>query len=171
MTKLQLTVNGRRTTIEADPDTPFLYVLRNDLGLHAAKFGCGLGQCGACTVLVGGRATQSCVTPVKAVAKQRITTLEGLGSPERPHPLQAAFIEEQAAQCGYCANGMVMAGAALLERQPRPTEDEVKAALAGHLCRCGTHARILRAVLRAAQALPAPRAPRGWRALGGHPRG
>lgn len=157
MAKLQLTVNGRRTTVEADPGTPLLYVLRNDLGLRAAKFGCGLGQCGACAVLVGGRVTLSCVTPVTAVARLRITTLEGLGSPERPHPLQAAFIEEQAAQCGYCVNGMVMAAAALLERRRRPTEDQVKAALAGHLCRCGTHARILRAVMRAARALPAPR--------------
>lgn len=168
MAKLQLTVNGRRTTVEADPDTPLLYVLRNDLGLHAAKFGCGLGQCGACTVLVGGRATQSCVTPVGSVAKQRITTLEGLGSPERPHPLQTAFIEAQAAQCGYCVNGMVMGAAALLDRHRRPTEDEVKAALAGYLCRCGTHARVLRAVLRAAQALPPTKAPRGRQALGGH---
>jgi len=153
MTKLTLRVNGRRKTVEADPDTPLLYVLRNDLGLRAAKFGCGLGQCGACTVLVGGRATQSCVTPVGMAAKQPITTLEGLGSPRRPHPLQAAFITEQAAQCGYCASGMVMAAKAFLDRNPRPTEEQVKAALAGNLCRCGTHARILHAVLRAARAL------------------
>ena len=163
MAKLALLVNGRRTTIEADPDTPLLYVLRNDLGLHAAKFGCGLGQCGACTVLVNGRATLSCVTPVKAVTRQPITTLEGLGSPERPHPLQAAFVEEQAAQCGYCVNGMVMAAKALLDREPRPTADRVKAALAGYLCRCGTHVRILRAVLRAAQAPGATKAPAGKR--------
>ena len=163
MAKIALTVNGRRTSVEADPDTPLLYVLRNDLGLHAAKFGCGLGQCGACTVLVGGRATQSCVTPVKVVAKQPITTLEGLGSPERPHPLQAAFIEEQAAQCGYCVNGMVMAAKALLDLRPRPTEDQVKAALAGNLCRCGTHVRIVRAVLRTAQAERAAPAPEGKR--------
>ncbi len=152
MAKFALTVNGRRATVEADPDTPLLYVLRNDLGLHAAKFGCGLGQCGACTVLVGGRATRSCVIPVKAIAAQPVTTLEGLGSPERPHPLQAAFIDEQAAQCGYCIGGMVMAAKALLDRRPRPTEDQVKSALAGNLCRCGTHVRIVRAVLRASKA-------------------
>ena len=161
MAKIALTVNGRRTSVEADPDTPLLYVLRNDLGLRAAKFGCGLGQCGACTVLVGGRATRSCETPVRTVAGQPITTLEGLGSPERPHPLQAAFIEEQAAQCGYCVNGMVMAAKALLDRRPRPTEDQVKSALAGNLCRCGTHVRIVRAVLRAAER--AARAPEGKR--------
>ncbi len=162
MAKLALTVNGRRTTVETDPDTPLLYVLRNDLGLYATKFGCGLGQCGACTVLVDGRAVQACRIPVKAGVKRRITTLEGLGSPERPHPLQTAFIEEQAAQCGYCINGMVMAAKALLDRQPRPTEDQVKAALAGNLCRCGTHTRIVRAVLRAAQVLGAT-APEGKR--------
>jgi nicotinate dehydrogenase subunit A len=163
MAKLALLVNGRRTTIEADPDTPLLYVLRNDLGLHAAKFGCGLGQCGACTVLVNGRATLSCVTPVRTVASKPITTLEGLGSPTLPHPLQAAFVEEQAAQCGYCVNGMVMAAKALLDREPHPTEAQVKAALAGHLCRCVTHVRILRAVLRAAQAPGGGRAPEGTR--------
>lgn len=153
MAKLSLTVNGRRTTVEADPETPLLYVLRDDLGLHAAKFGCGLGQCGACTVLVGGRATRSCMTPVRTVARQPVTTLEGLGSPDRPDPLQAAFIKEQAAQCGYCINGMVMTAKAFLDRNPRPTEAQVKSALAGNLCRCGTHVRIVRAVLRAARAL------------------
>lgn len=152
MAKLTLIVNGDRAIVEADPDTPLLYILRNDLGLHAAKFGCGLGQCGACTVLVGGRATRSCITPVKVVARRPITTLEGLGSPDRPHRLQAAFIEEQAAQCGYCVTGMIMAAKAFLDRHPRPTEDEVKAALADNLCRCGTHVRIVRAVLRAAHA-------------------
>ena len=163
MAKIALTVNGRRTSVEADPDTPLLYVLRNDLALHAAKFGCGLGQCGACMVLVGGRATRSCETPVRTVAGQPITTLEGLGSPERPHPLQAAFIEEQAAQSGYCINGMVMAAKSLLDRRPRPTEDQVKSALAGNLCRCGTHVRIVRAVLRAAQAQRVTPAPEGKR--------
>ena len=157
MAKLTLIVNGSRTTVEADPETPLLYVLRNDLGLRAAKFGCGLGQCGACTVLLKGREVRSCVTPVRAAALQPITTLEGLGTPERPHPLQAAFIEEQAAQCGYCIPGMVMTAKLLLDRTPRPTESQVKAALAGNLCRCGTHARILQAVLRAAQAMDGKR--------------
>lgn len=157
MAKLSLIVNGRRTGVDADPETPLLYVLRNDLGLHAAKFGCGLGQCGACTVLVDGRATLSCITPLKAVGSRSVTTLEGLGSPERPHPLQAAFIEEQAAQCGYCVAGIVMRAKALLDRNPRPTEDQVKAALAGNLCRCGTHVRIVRAVLQAARTLAARR--------------
>jgi len=152
MAKFSLSVNGRRRRIEADPDTPLLYILRNDLGLHAAKFGCGLGQCGACTVIVGGRAVPSCVTTVSTAARQPITTLEGLGSPERPHPVQAAFIEEQAAQCGYCINGMVMAAKSLLDRNPRPTESQVKDALAANLCRCGTHSRIVSAVLKAATA-------------------
>lgn len=157
MAKLSLIVNGRRTRVDADPETPLLYVLRNDLRLHAAKFGCGLGQCGACTVLVDGRATLSCITPLKAVGSRSVTTLEGLGSPEQPHPLQAAFIEEQAAQCGYCVAGIVMRAKALLDRTPRPTEDQVKAALAGNLCRCGTHVRIVRAVLQAARTLAARR--------------
>lgn len=157
MAKLSLIVNGRRTGVDADPETPLLYVLRNDLGLHAAKFGCGLGQYGACTVLVDGRATLSCITPLKAVGSRSVTTLEGLGSPEQPHPLQAAFIEEQAAQCGYCVAGIVMRAKALLDRNPRPTEDQVKAALAGNLCRCGTHVRIVRAVLQAARTLAARR--------------
>ncbi len=152
MAKHILIVNGRRTIVEADPETPLLYVLRNDLGLRAAKFGCGLGQCGACTVLLKGREVRSCVMPVRAATQQPITTLEGLGTPERPHPLQAAFIEEQAAQCGYCIVGMVMSAAAMLNRTPRPTESQVKDALAGNLCRCGTHARIVQAVLQAAQA-------------------
>ena len=152
MAKISLIVNGRRRSVEADPDAPLLYILRNDLGLHAAKFGCGLGQCGACTVIVGGRAVRSCVIPASAAARLSITTLEGLGSPERPHPVQAAFIEEQAAQCGYCVNGMVMAAKSLLDRNPRPTESQVKNALAGILCRCGTHSRIVSAVLKAAKA-------------------
>jgi nicotinate dehydrogenase subunit A len=152
MAKLSLTVNGRRRSVEADPDTPLLYVLRNDLGLRAAKYGCGLGQCGACTVQLGGRAVPSCITPVSAALRQPITTVEGLGSPERPHPLQAAFIQEQAAQCGYCIAGMVMSAKALLDRVPRPTEAQIKEALAGNLCRCGTYPRILAAVLQAAKA-------------------
>jgi nicotinate dehydrogenase subunit A len=152
MAKLSLIVNGRRRSVEADPDAPLLYILRNDLGLRAAKFGCGLGQCGACTVIVGSRAVRSCVIPASAAARLPITTLEGLGSPERPHPVQAAFIEEQAAQCGYCVNGMVMAAKSLLDRNPRPTESQVKNALAGILCRCGTHSRIVSAVLKAAKA-------------------
>jgi nicotinate dehydrogenase subunit A len=129
-----------------------LYVLRNDLELNGAKFGCGLAQCGACTVLIDGKAVRSCVTPISAVAKSEITTIEGIGSLDKPHALQRAFIEEQAAQCGYCINGMIMSAKELLDRNPRPSEADVRAALADNLCRCGTHARIIRAVLRAAQA-------------------
>ncbi len=154
MARFPLRVNGVTRRIETDdPSTPLLYVLRNDLGLHGPKFGCGLGQCGSCTVLIGGTARRSCEVPVSAVGSQTVTTLEGLGTPDRPHPIQAAFIEEQAAQCGYCINGMVMTAKALLDKNPRPTEAEVKTALANNLCRCGTHVRILRAVLRAAPAL------------------
>lgn len=147
---LEIQVNGRRHRVEAEPDTPLLYVLRNELGLNGPKFGCGLGQCGACTVHLGGEAIRSCVTPVSAAAKAAVTTVEGLGTPERPHPVQRAFIEEQAAQCGYCINGMVMTAAALLAKTPSPTERQVREALDGNLCRCGTHMRILRAVRRAA---------------------
>ncbi len=147
---IRLTVNGQPREVMADPETPLLYVLRNDLGLTGTKFGCGLGQCGACTVLIGGQAVRSCVLPVQAVAGQAVTTIEGLGSPERPHPLQAAFIEEQAAQCGYCTPGIIMTAKALLDRTPRPTEAQVKQALAGVLCRCGTHDRVIRAVVRTA---------------------
>jgi len=128
-----------------------LYVLRNDLELNSAKFGCGLAQCGACTVLIDGKAVRSCVTPISALAKSEITTLEGLGSVDKPHALQQAFIEEQAAQCGYCINGMIMSAKELLDRNPQPSEGDVRTALAGNLCRCGTHNRIVRAVLRAAQ--------------------
>jgi nicotinate dehydrogenase subunit A len=127
-------------------------VLRNDLELNGAKYGCGLSQCGACTVLVDGRAVRSCVTPISALETSEITTIEGLGSIAKPHALQQAFIEEQAAQCGYCTNGMIMSAKELLERNPRPSEPDVRAALAANLCRCGTHNRIIRAVLRAAQA-------------------
>jgi nicotinate dehydrogenase subunit A len=136
--------------VAADPETPLLYVLRNDLGLTGTKFGCGLGQCGACTVLVDGQPVRSCMLPVQAVAGLAVTTIEGLGSPERPHPLQAALIEEQAVQCGYCTPGIVMAAKAILDRAPRPTEAQLKQALNEILCRCGTHDRVVRAVLRVA---------------------
>jgi nicotinate dehydrogenase subunit A len=149
---IDLTVNGATRSVPAEPDTPLLYVLRNDLELNGAKYGCGLAQCGACTVLIDGKAVRSCVTPVGSVGQGAIITLEGLGSAERPHALQRAFIEEQAAQCGYCTNGMIMASKELLDRNPRPNEQDVRTALAGNLCRCGTHNRIIRAVLRAAQA-------------------
>jgi nicotinate dehydrogenase subunit A len=147
---VRLTVNGQPREVMADPETPLLYVLRNDLGLTGTKFGCGLGQCGACTVIIGGQAVRSCLLPVQAVAGQAVTTIEGLGSPERPHPLQATFIEEQAAQCGYCTPGIVMTAKAFLDQTPRPTEAQVKQALAGVLCRCGTQDRVIRAVMRAA---------------------
>jgi nicotinate dehydrogenase subunit A len=147
---IRLTVNGQPREVMADPETPLLYVLRNDLGLTGTKFGCGLGQCGACTVIVGGQAVRSCLLPVQAVSGQAVTTIEGLGSLERPHPLQAAFIEEQAAQCGYCTPGIVMASKAFLDQTPRPTEAQLTQALAGVLCRCGTHDRVIRAVMRAA---------------------
>ena len=144
-----ITVNGRQHEVAAAPDTPLLYVLRNELELNGPKFGCGLAQCGACTVHIDGKPARSCSVPVSAV-KGKVTTLEGLGTPEKPHPLQAAFIAEQAAQCGYCVTGMVMTGAALLAKKPNATLDEAKEALAGNLCRCGTHQRILRAMMRAA---------------------
>ncbi len=148
-----LLVNGVSRTLDVDPDTPLLYVLRNDLELNGPKFGCGLAQCGACTVLLDGVAIRSCVTPVSRIERHNVTTLEGLGSVTRPHPIQKAFIEEQAAQCGYCINGMIMSAKALLDRSPTPTDGEIKQALAGNLCRCGTHLRILRAVRRAAVAM------------------
>ena len=149
---IDLKVNGVSRSVPAEPDTPLLYVLRNDLELNGAKFGCGLAQRGACTVLIDGKAVRSCVTPVSAVTTSEITTIEGLGSLDKPHALQRAFIAEQAAQCGYCTNGMIMSAKELLDRNPRPSEADVRAALAGNLCRCGTHNRIIRAVLRAAQA-------------------
>jgi len=148
---ISLKVNGVSRSVPAEPDTPLLYVLRNDLELNGAKFGCGLAQCGACTVLVDGKAVRSCITPVGTVAQGEVTTIEGLGSVAKPHPLQQAFIEEQAAQCGYCINGMIMSAKELLDRNPRPSESDVRTALADNLCRCGTHNRIIRAVLRAAQ--------------------
>jgi len=145
-------LNGRAVSAESwDPAQPLLYVLRGALGLHGPKFGCGLGQCGACTVLVDNQATRSCSIPVSRIAGRTITTLEGLGTPEKPDKVQAAFIAEQAAQCGYCANGMIMAAKALLARTPKPTLEQVKQGLAGNLCRCGTHTRILRAVMRASR--------------------
>jgi nicotinate dehydrogenase subunit A len=148
---ISLNVNGVSRSVPAEPDTPLLYVLRNDLELNGAKFGCGLAQCGACTVLIDGKAVRSCVTPISAVGKSEITTLEGLGSVDKPHALQQAFIEEQAVQCGYCINGMIMSAKELLDRNPQPSEGDVRTALAGNLCRCGTHNRIVRAVLRAAE--------------------
>ena len=147
---ISLDVNGKKHAVDVSPDTPLLYVLRNDLGLNGPKFGCGLGQCGACTVIMDGTAVRSCVTTVAQAAGHKIVTLEGLGSPEKPHPLQKAFIEEQAAQCGYCSNGMIMKSKELLDRSPDPTEQEVRQALASNLCRCGTHNNIIRAVRRAA---------------------
>jgi nicotinate dehydrogenase subunit A len=149
---VSLKVNGAVHSVPAEPDTPLLYVLRNDLGLNAAKFGCGLGQCGACTVLVDGIPVRSCITPIGALGPSEITTLEGLGTLERPHPLQAAFIAEQAAQCGYCIAGIIMFAKALLDRIPQPSEAEVRLGLTANLCRCGAHNRIVRAVLKAAQA-------------------
>jgi nicotinate dehydrogenase subunit A len=149
MAKLSLNVNGKRRLVDVDPDTPLLYVLRNDLSINGPKFGCGLAQCGACTVLMDGNAIRSCVTPVSAVQNKPVTTLEGLGTTKKLHKVQQAFIDEQAAQCGYCINGMIMTTKALLDKTPKPSDVEIKQALAGNLCRCGTHIRILRAVKRA----------------------
>jgi nicotinate dehydrogenase subunit A len=152
---IALDVNGKVHEIDADPETPLLYVLRNDLALNGAKFGCGLGQCGACTVLVDGKAVFSCITPVSTLGGRRIRTVEGLGTIERPGPMQRAFIEEQSAQCGYCIPGMMMRAQALLEANPAATEAQIRKALEPNLCRCGTHMRILRAVGRAAQLMKA----------------
>lgn len=149
---LHLRVNGRHQALSASGDTPLLYVLRNDLGLNGPKFGCGLAQCGACAVLRDGVEIRSCVTPVGSVLNSEITTIEGLGTPDTPHPLQAFFIEEQAAQCGYCISGMIIAAAALLKRNPTPSSAEIKAGMNGHLCRCGTYLRIVRAIERTANA-------------------
>lgn len=143
-------LNGRSQSTEADPDTPLLYVLRDELTLNGAKFGCGLGQCGSCTVMVDGKAALSCVTPISVLQGRRVTTIEGLGTIERPGPVQRAFIEEQAAQCGYCIPGMMMRAQALLERNPDVTKAEIRRHMNANLCRCGTHMRILRAVERAA---------------------
>ncbi len=146
-----LRVNGNARNVSVEPDTPLLYILRNDLELNGPRFGCGLAQCGACTVLIDGKATRSCMTPVSAIGNKAVTTLEGLGTPQKPHPLQKAFIEEQAAQCGYCTNGMIVTAKALLDKTPKPTEAQIKKALAANLCRCGTHNRVVRAVLRASK--------------------
>jgi nicotinate dehydrogenase subunit A len=155
MTAITLDVNGRPQALDVDPATPLLYVLRGDLGLYGAKYGCGLGQCGACTVMLDGGAVLSCITPVALVGRRRVRTIEGLGSADRPGPVQQAFIDEQAAQCGYCIAGMVMRAQALLERVPNPSDDEIRRELAVNLCRCGTHMRILRAVRRASALLAA----------------
>ena len=154
---VSLKVNGAMRSVPAEPDTPLLYLLRNDLALNGAKFGCGLAQCGACTVLVDGKPVRSCITAIGTLGDAQITTIEGLGSVDKPHPLQKAFINEQAVQCGYCINGMIMSAKELLDRKPKATEADVRQALAGNLCRCGTQGRILRAVLRAAQSTGKPR--------------
>jgi nicotinate dehydrogenase subunit A len=150
-TALTITVNGQAHEVEAAPETPLLYVLRNEMELNAPKFGCGLSQCGACTVLLDGEAIRSCIYPVSDVAGKKVTTLEGLGTEEHPNPLQQAFIDEQAAQCGYCISGMIMTAEAFLRTNPDPDEAAIRQALATNLCRCGTHVRIIRAVLRAAK--------------------
>jgi len=148
--RFTLKVNGKNRTVEADPDTPLLYVLRNDIGLNNPHFGCGLAQCGACTVHFNGQPIRSCVTPVSAVGDGKILTLAGLGTPEKPHPLQKAYIEEEVPQCGYCINGWIMTAAAFLRDKKKPTDAEIRSALEGLKCRCGTHVAILRAVKRAA---------------------
>jgi nicotinate dehydrogenase subunit A len=150
MAKVSLNVNGKPHTLDIDPTTPLLYALRNDLELNGPRFGCGLAQCGACTVIVDGKAVRSCVTPVRTVEKKAITTLEGLGSSAKPHPIQQAFIDEQAVQCGYCMNGIVMNAKVLLDKNPSPSLAEIKEHMDPILCRCGTHPRILRAIQRAA---------------------
>ena len=153
MAKYSFKLNGRAVTVDSwDPAQPLLYLLRNALGTHGPKFGCGLGQCGSCSVLIDGKLTRSCMTSIKQAAGHAVTTLEGLGTPEKPDRVQAAFVAEQAAQCGYCTNGMIMAAKSLLNQTPNPTPDQVRQGLAGNLCRCGTHTRILNAVLRAAKA-------------------
>jgi nicotinate dehydrogenase subunit A len=148
--KITLNVNGTTHTIEADPEMPLLYALRNDIGLNNPHFGCGLAQCGACTVHLDGQPVRSCITPVSMAAGTRVVTLAGLGTPEKPHPLQAAYVEEEVPQCGYCINGWIMTAAAFLRDNKKPTEAQIKEALSGLKCRCGTHVSILRAVKRAA---------------------
>jgi len=153
-TTITFNLNGRQRSVRVDdPEMPLLYALRNDFDLHGPRFGCGLAQCGACTVHVNGQAVRSCSFPVAKAAGAKVLTLEGLGTAQKPHPLQVAFIEEQAVQCGYCINGMVMQAAALLQTNKRPTESQIKEALANNLCRCGTHARIVRAVKRASETM------------------
>jgi nicotinate dehydrogenase subunit A len=151
MGAISLTVNGRRHAVDADPATPLLYVLSDDLGLRGPKFGCGIAQCGACTVLVDGDAVLSCATPLSSVADTELTTLEGLGTPEKPHPIQKAFIEEQAAQCGFCLNGVILTAKVLLDRNPKASDEQIREALQGVLCRCFAHVRILRAIKRYAR--------------------
>jgi nicotinate dehydrogenase subunit A len=153
MATFALNVNGRSHSVDADPTTPLLYILADDLALRGPKFGCGLGQCGACTVITGGRAIRSCVTPVSAVRDAEITTLEGLGTPEHPHPLQRAFIDEQAAQCGFCLNGVILTAKAFLDGKPKASEAEIQQAMSTVLCRCFTHTRMLRAIQRYARDL------------------
>jgi len=155
MAQITLKVNGKSRVVNTDPGTPLLYVLRNDLELHGPRFGCGLAQCGACTVIMEGNAIRSCVTPVSAANNRNVTTLEGLGSVAKPHVLQAAFIEEQAAQCGYCMNGMIMNSKVLLDKNPNPTDEDIKKALDPILCRCGSHLRVIRAIKRAASSVRA----------------
>jgi len=152
MSVIRLSVNGRDHSLDVDPATPLLYILSDDLQLRGPKFGCGLGQCGACTAIVNGRAIRSCVTPVSTVAGATITTLEGLGTPERPHPIQQAFIDEQAAQCGFCLNGVILSAKAALDRNPRASDTEIRQALDGVLCRCFTHVRMFRAIRKYADA-------------------
>ena len=149
MAKLTLRVNCKSQVVDTDPETPLLYVLRDDLKLNGPKFGCGLGQCGSCTVIIGGNAVRSCQLAVKELGNRAVTTLEGLGSTKKMHPIQKAFLDEQAVQCGYCINGMIITTKALLDKNPKPNDAQIKEALAGNLCRCGTHTRILRAVKRA----------------------
>ncbi len=151
MAIFELSVNGRNYTLDVDPATPLLYVLSDDLELRGPKFGCGLGQCGACTVIVAGQALRSCITPVAGVAGSQITTLEGLGTPEEPHPIQEAFIDEQAMQCGFCINGIILTAKAYLDQNPNAADSEIEQAMSGVLCRCGTHVRIMRAIGRYAE--------------------
>ena len=146
MSALTLTVNGRAHTVDVDPSTPLLYVLSDDLGLHGPKFGCGLGQCGACAVIVNGRAVRSCVTPVSTIGAAEVTTLEGLGTPEKPHAIQQAFIDEQAAQCGFCLNGVILTAKAYIDQHPKASDADVREALSTVLCRCFTNVRMLRAI-------------------------
>ena len=153
MSAITLKVNGRTHNLDLDPSTPLLYALSDDLELRGPKFGCGLGQCGACTVIVKGQAIRSCITPVRTVAGAEITTLEGIGTIDKPHPLQRAFIEEQAAQCGFCVSGVIMTAKAFLDKNPKATEEQIEQALSGVLCRCFTNVRMLRAIHRAAQEL------------------
>jgi aerobic-type carbon monoxide dehydrogenase small subunit (CoxS/CutS family) len=155
MSTITLKVNGRSHTVDVDPATPLLYVLSDDLALRGPKFGCGLGQCGCCTVIIKGQAVRSCVTPVSSVAGGEITTLEGLGSSDKPHPIQKAFIDEQAMQCGFCVNGVIMTAKAYLDRNPKATETEIQQAMSGVLCRCHAHTRMVRAIKRYVQGVKA----------------